>query len=360
MSSELRAQCQRFFAGHPEPAPSAEFARMARWCEHHGVSHDAYGLGILVNDFEVRLADLLGYEAGVFLLTGTLAQALALDLACRARGRTAVAMHETAHPVLHEGQAYQLLNRYDWVPVGEAQRPWTWADLQPVQIPLAAILYELPMRELGGQLPGWEQLEALKQAAGRRGVHRHLDGARLWEFQAYYQRDYAQICQGFDSAYVSFYKGIGALGGAMLLGDRAFVDEARIWQHRHGGRVYRASPYVVAAAMRFDERLQRMSSYFERTCQLYELLSGYPALRANPHRPQSNMLHIHLPITAECARAGRDQIARERGAWLFSSVAESAVPGHCYLEWYVGEHLLQMNDDDLRQGLEWLQKMASG
>ncbi|MBK6600293.1 MAG: hypothetical protein IPG28_01725 [Betaproteobacteria bacterium] len=52
-----------------------------------------------------------------------------------------------------------------------------------------------------------------------RGIHLHLDGARLWEArEAYAPRTHAEIAALFDSVYVSFYKGVGALAGAMLLG----------------------------------------------------------------------------------------------------------------------------------------------
>jgi len=42
-----------------------------------------------------------------------------------------------------------------------------------------------------------------------------MDGARLWETKAFYKKSYKQICKGFDSVYVSFYKGISGLTGAV-------------------------------------------------------------------------------------------------------------------------------------------------
>ena len=57
-----------------------------------------------------------------------------------------------------------------------------------------------------------------------------------------------EICAGFDSVYVSFYKGVGALAGAMLLGDAGFVAEAALWQRRMGGTLYTQVASVVTAA----------------------------------------------------------------------------------------------------------------
>jgi threonine aldolase len=79
-------------------------------------------------------------------------------------------------------------------------------------------------------------------------------------------------CNGFDSVYVSLYKGIGGLGGAMLLGTQAFIDRAKPWMQRMGGNLVHRTPQVVSAAMQFDTRLAAMPAYFERTQQLYALL----------------------------------------------------------------------------------------
>jgi hypothetical protein len=77
--------------------------------------------------------------------------------------------------------------------------------------PLAALLVELPQREIGGLLPAWDDLVAQVGWARDRDTAVHLDGARLWEAAAGYERSPAEVAALFDSVYVSFYKGIGAL-----------------------------------------------------------------------------------------------------------------------------------------------------
>ena len=94
----------------------------------------------------------------------------------------------------------------------------------------------MPQREIGGQLPSWSDLEAQVAWARDRGVAVHMDGARLWESGPFYERSYAEIAALFDSVYVSFYKGIGAIAGAALSGPAPFIGEARLWQRRSGGR----------------------------------------------------------------------------------------------------------------------------
>ena len=54
--------------------------------------------------------------------------------------------------------------------------------------PLAALLLELPQREIGGQLPTWSDLEGQVAWARDQGIAVHMDGARLWESGPFYER----------------------------------------------------------------------------------------------------------------------------------------------------------------------------
>lgn len=343
--AQLREQCVQFFSGHVPQSAAEEFSAMAQWCAQHDVRHDTYGEGALIEGFEKKLADLLGFEAGVFCITGTLAQSIALRLACDARGSELVAMHPSAHVLVHERSNHHLLGHFQAIAIGDAQRPWTLADLQAQPDNLGAALYELPMREIGGQLPSREQLAEIKHYCQAQDIHLHLDGARLWEAAAGFGQSAADIAAGFDSVYLSFYKGIGGLGGAMLLGDAGFVARARVWMQRMGGNVYRRSPYVVAAAMHFDARVAAMPAYFARTEWLYGVLRAFPQLRVNPAAPQSNMLHLHFSISRERLMAIRDRFAQEHKVWLFGAAKHTALPQTCSIEWYVGDGLLHIADE---------------
>ena len=113
------------------------------------------------------------------------------------------------------------------VPDRPAGRPPTAEDLRALGPGLGAALLELPLRDAGCLLPTWEELGALSAAARELGVPLHVDGARLWESQPFYDRPLAEIAGLVDSVYVSFYKGLGALAGAALAGPEDVVEEAR-------------------------------------------------------------------------------------------------------------------------------------
>jgi threonine aldolase len=352
--AELLQRCHTVLPGHRQRSPAEMFGAMAAWCEANQAAHDVYGDGALIAALEDKVAKLLGQEAAVFCITGTMAQVTALRLGCEDRGASLVALHPTSHIIVHEKSNYQLFGHFNALQVGDRHRPWSREDLAAVPDRLGAIAIEVPMREIGGQNPSWNELAAIKAHAKERNAHLHVDGARVWECAAAFGKPVADIVQGADSIYVSLYKGVGGLGGAMLAGSRSFVARAAESFRRQGGNVIHRSPYIVAAAMQFDERMAAMPGLFARTEWLYETLRDYPALRVNPARPQANMLHLHLPVSRERALEIRNQIAADHGVWLFGRASHAALPDTSVVELYVGDNLAAMPDETVRKSLSLL------
>lgn len=350
----LRQSCHSYLPGHFQSKPADEFAAMGKWCADKGIAHDVYGDGSLAQVFEAQIASLLGMDAAAFCITGTMAQATALRLACQTRNNKLVALHPTSHILKHEHSNFQLLHHFDALQIGDPFLPWTVNDLKLLAEPIAAAQYELPMREIGGQLPAWDALSDIKSHCHANNIHLHMDGARLWEAASGYAKSLKDVSAGFDSVYVSFYKGIGGMGGAMLLGSSSFIAQAKVWMHRQGGNVFRRSPYVISAAMQFEKRMVEMPDYFRRTQWLYGLLKSYPQFVPNPAAPQTNMLHVYLPVASDRATAIRNRVAQRHGIWLFGRAVSTALPEQCMFEWYVGDQLLQMPDGVVRQALDLL------
>lgn len=341
----LKRACTTIIPGHPNGAPGAELIAVGEWCRAHGYDADVYGSGKLINDFEVRIAALLGKPAAVFMPSGTMAQQIAVRIWAERDKVAAFGMHPTCHLELHEQQGYAFLHQLKAVHLGARNAPIAAADIVGLAPNISALVVELPAREIGGQLPSWDELEAIKRVCRQRNIKLCLDGARLWESRAFYgDKNYADICAGFDSVYVSFYKGIGGIAGAMLLGDTDFIAEARIWQRRHGGNLVQMLPFVASAAMRFDDRIARMPAYFERAQALAQALSSVDRVVVYPNPPQANMLHLHFPVTVAALEAARDRIAADEKCWLGAPRAVE-LPGGSAIEIYVGENLMGLGDD---------------
>jgi threonine aldolase len=341
----LRQRCALIVGGPPESPPGEELAAIGEWCRAHGHAPDRYGEGALIGAFEAKIAALLGHEAAVFMPSGTMAQQIALRIHAERSGIASFAMHPTSHPELHEMRAYSRVQRLEAVLLGPRERPTLAQDLAAWPERLAALLVELPAREIGGQLPSWEQLVELSDAARARGLRMHLDGARLWEArEAYAPRTHAEIGALFDSVYVSFYKGIGALAGAALAGPVDFVAEARVWRKRMGGTLVQLHPYVASAAMRFDAQLAKMPAWRARAGPLAAALAAVPGLRILPDPPHVNMFHIHFAAAPAALAEARDDLAERDGVWLGGRFAPGATPDTACLELYVGDPLLAIAD----------------
>jgi len=350
----LRDRCAVVLPGFRTPPPAEEFRRLADWCQEGGVSHDVYGEGRLIEDFERRIAGLTGKAAAAFMPSGTMAQLIAVRIWAQRAGLPRFGLHATSHLVLHEAESYQALFGYQGAIVGDRLRPITAADLKAQRQPLACLVVELPIREAGGQLPGWDELEALKALARERAIPLHMDGARLWESRAFYQRSYAEIAEGFASVYVSAYKGLGGIAGAVLAGDEDFIGEARLWRRRMGGTLIHQSPMIASAAMRLDERLPQMEACYARALALAEALAGIPGMRVNPATPHVNMMHLYFDAPAEAVLERRDQIADRDGVWVVGGAKPAEVPGWSVSEVYVGDTLVELADD---QVVPWLRAL---
>ena len=354
MNPEDLKKASRPIHGHGGEPVAPTLRRIADWCEDRNVEFDAYGSGDLVQQFESDVAALLGFPAASFMPSGTLAQQVALRIWAEESGINHVAMHPTAHLELHEERGYAHLHHLMATLVGPRESPMLAEHLSEAPEPLAAVLVELPTREAGGVLPTWAELEEIKKEAKDRNIRLHLDGARLWECGPAYGKPYAEICEGFDSAYVSFYKGIGALPGSMLLGPEEFVAQAKVWQRRGGGNLCTVTPNVASAAMQLSERLDRMPALLDRARSLATSLASIDGISIKPSPPHINMFHLYLEMDARRAIDARNRVAEEHQLWAFSWVQPASVPDTCWTEVYVGEAAMSIANDDIEAAFKAL------
>jgi threonine aldolase len=321
----LRRGCALAIGGAPAPGPGDDLIAVGEWCKANGHAPDAYGEGPLVRAFDERIATLLGCEAALFVPSGTMAQQIALRIHADETHVPVFAMHATSHLEVHELRAYARVQRLDAVLLGARERPTVAKDLAACAEGLAAVLVELPAREIGGQLPDWDALVELAALARSRGIRMHMDGARLWEArEAYAPRTHAEICALFDSVYVSFYKGIGAIAGAALAGSALFVAQAREWRKRMGGTLVHLYPLVASAAMRFDEALARMPHRRECAMAIASALTSVDGLRRVTRPPRVSMFHLHFDLDPDALDAARIALAQRDSVWIGGRFAPSA------------------------------------
>ena len=339
---------ERFLnAWHGRPSMRERLAALAEATDEDE-RPDMYGAGERIERLEQRIAELVGSEAAVFMPTGTMAQQIALRIWSERRGTRTVAFHPTCHLELHEQKGYQLLHGLHGRLVGDPNRLIALADLEAIHEPVAALVLELPQREIGGLLPDWDDLVEQTSWARERGIALHLDGARLWETAPFYEREYDEIAGLFDSVYVSFYKDLGALAGAALAGDAELIQEARVWQRRHGGNVVTLHPFVVSAELAIDERLGRIASYVDHARAVAAALTTIEGVEVVPDPPQTPLFHVLLRGAGERLSDAALSVAEERKVFLFAEPSPTASPGWKRHEVLVGDATLALDPGEVR------------
>jgi threonine aldolase len=345
----LREQCTGFLTGHGPVRVAEMLAAIPA-----GTVPDRYGAGGVVAELEDEIAGLLGKPAAVFLPSGTMAQQSVLRVHAGRLLRRTVVWHPMCHLEQHEGQAHQRLHGLTGRPAGDPGRLLALDDLTAISEPPAALLIELPQRDLGGQQPDWDDLVAQVAWAHDRGAAAHLDGARLWESAAGYGRPLAGIAGLFDTAYVSFYKGIGALPGCCVAGPQDIVAEVREWRQRMGGTLFGLWPNAASALSCLRRRLPLMGGYLEHAREIASALRGAAGVRVLPDPPQAPMMHLLLSTTPEAFAQAARKLAEQDRIWAWPEAMITGDPGVVRVELSVGDATCELTAAEIREVLERL------
>lgn len=380
---------------HFKRQPYVVMSSIASACKDLGIDEfDVYGDYLKdsqsshLRKFEEEISKKFGKEDAVFMPSGVMAQNIALAIhsgKCRKIKKTSdssfclrFACHQSSHLLLWEENSYSELIGMEAVIIDT--RTKTELDgihIPPIRFPdvktafdeqrsifrkgssialsetgLSTFILESPHRELGGKLTPWDDVLRIGELCEKEGVRYHCDGARIFEAAAGYGKSLKQVAEPFDSVYISFYKGLGAISGAMLIGKKEFCDEARIWLRRFGGNLYTLLPYYVssyagykryecAEVMTFEKRLEQLKCLTQRICDetKFNLVAEF-----DPVIPETNMIHVYIKVPfVDCIEA-RDKIIESMGVSIFNRIKQITTADHGYeqgfrakFEWTIGE-----------------------
>ncbi|MCF6139198.1 threonine aldolase family protein [Pseudalkalibacillus berkeleyi] len=320
---------------------------------------DMYGRGKVIEDFQEKMANYLGKESSVFFPSGTMAQQIALRIWCDEKDLKKVAYHPLCHLEIHEEDGLKELHQIEPILLAEKSRVIDLDDVVNMDEDIACLLLELPQREIGGQLPSYETLASISDYCREKGIRLHLDGARLLEILPYYQKTAAEVCALFDSVYVSFYKGIGGVAGAILAGNQAFTEQSKIWKRRHGGDLISLYPYIISADYYFDQRESKMEAYYEEAKELADKFNQCSLISTVPEVPVSNMFHVHLQVAKDRAEQILAEVMEETGLGLASYVRPTSETS-CTYEVSIGDRYATIPKELLTSTFDMLdEKLAS-
>ncbi|MBY8826358.1 threonine aldolase family protein [Sphingomonas colocasiae] len=338
----LRAGCGRSLSYHGPADPRSLLKALADRPEA-ALAPDFYGNGGAVAQLEARTAALLGKPAASFMIKGVTAQLVLLRALTEIR-TGAVVIPALGHMAVDEADAVDHLIAAPVIRLG-GDGPYDVADLEALDETPAICVVELPLRRAAYRLLPLDALAALSEWCRARGVHLHVDGARIWEAAAGYGVSPAAIAALADSVYVSFYKGLGGLAGAALAGDHALLDMLKSWKTRLGGDLSTAFPYALAAFEGLDTKLPRMADYVARARTLAASLAER-GLGPLPGVPHTNAFRILLPGVPDILTRANRAFARRHGIWLFNGF-EAMADDRSAAEIVIGEAAMVLSDAEI-------------
>lgn len=219
---------------------------------------DVFAEDPTTNDLEAYLASLTNHEAALFVLSGTMANQVAL------RSH----LTQPPHSVLCDYRAHIL----EWEAGGVASlcgalvkgivpNNGVYLTLEDIKkhITLSDDIHTCPTRvislenTLGGTIIPLSEVQHISTFAKQHNVKLHLDGARIWEAVVAGAGSLPDYTSCFDSVSLCFSKGLGAPVGSMLVGSKSFIKQARWIRKSIGGGLRQPGVITAAAKIAIDE-----------------------------------------------------------------------------------------------------------
>jgi threonine aldolase len=264
---------------------------------------DVFGDDPSVNALQDKIAGLLGFEAALFVPTGTQSNLCAILSHCQ-RGDEYI-VGQMQHCYRWEGGGAAVFGSVQPQPI--AHQPDGTLALGDIE---AAIKPDDPHfartrlvaleNTLGGKVIAIDYLQQATGLARSKGLATHLDGARLFNAAvARAQRlgtdpraEARRIASLFDSVSVCFSKGLGAPAGSALCGSRELIARARRIRKMAGGAMRQTGILAAAASYALDHHVERLADDHALAHRLAEGLAGIDGLQVDA--PQTNIVFVDL------------------------------------------------------------------
>ncbi len=273
-----------------------------------------------INKLEDRVAEMLGFEAALFVPSGTMGNQLCLRT--HSEHGDALIAHEQAHILFYETGAPCALSGLQPRVIPTDDGTFTPAQVEKLVLPEnihhsrnKILALENTHNRCGGTVWPMAQYRDVVDFGRSAGLKVHLDGARLWNACAATSTELTDWTEGLLSVSVCFSKALGAPVGSALAGSREFVERARFFRKMFGGQLRQAGVLAAAVLFAFDNNLPKLPEDHEKCKLLAELIGN--AKNTTVVAPQSNILMVDF-ATGIDPQVVADRLLEEHGVWLLA------------------------------------------
>jgi threonine aldolase len=260
---------------------------------------DVFGDDPSVNALQAATAERLGFEAALFMPTGTQSNLCALLSHCQRGDEYLVGQY--AHTYRWEGGGAAVLGSIQPQPIahaadGSLPLADVEAQIKPDDAHFARTRLLCLENTIGGKVLPLSYLSEASHLALSKGLSRHLDGARLFNAAVAAGGDpyeaAREICRHFDSVSVCFSKGLGAPVGSVLCGSRELIKAVHRWRKMCGGGMRQAGLLAAAAHHALDHHVARLADDHALAQRLAAGLQGLPGVTVE--QPQTNIVFVDV------------------------------------------------------------------
>jgi threonine aldolase len=260
------------------------------------VGDDVFGDDPTVNRLQSRLAEMLGYEAGLFAPSGTQTNLIALMTHCQ-RGDEYIVGQE-AHTYRYEGGGAAVLGSIQPQPIenspdGALPLAKVAAAVKPDDAHFARSRLLALENTIGGKVVPLAACNELTTFAHGKGLATHLDGARLFNAAVALGVAPRDVARGFDTASICLSKGLGAPVGSVLVGPREFIERAKRPRKMLGGGMRQAGVLAAACLHALEHHVERLAEDHANAQRLADGLRTITELQVVG--PYTNMLFATVP-----------------------------------------------------------------
>ena len=263
------------------------------------VGDDVYGEDPTVRRLEERAAELMGFDAGLFVPTGTMGNQIAVHL--HTVPGSEVVGDAGCHVFNFEMGAMAALS-------GALPRPVPSPDgipdpgaveraIQPpagYRTPTRLLLLENTHNLAGGRVLPAKRMRELVAVARRHGIAVHLDGARIHNAAAALGVPAAELAEGCDTVMFCLSKGLAAPVGSLLVGSAEAIAEARRIRKLFGGGMRQAGVLAAAGLVALDEMRLRLAEDHATARTLAGRIAALPAFDLDPATVETNIVFFGL------------------------------------------------------------------
>jgi threonine aldolase len=265
------------------------------------VGDDVFGEDPTVGKLESKLAELFGMEAGIFVPSGTMGNQLALHVHSKPGDevicdfQSHIYQYESGGLAANSGLQVKLIQG-DRGRISAAQveaainADFDWLSRSRI------VSIENTCNKAGGSVYELSAIQKISELAKQKGLKLHLDGARIFNALVAKNQHPADLKGLFDSISICLSKGLGAPVGSVLVGNSAFIKEARRVRKRWGGGMRQAGYLAAAGLYALEKNVTRLSVDHQKAKQLAQTIEQLPFVKeVLPVETNIVLFHVNHP-----------------------------------------------------------------